>query len=257
MLHLCFSAYNSHRSTSTLREGSWPWTWNLPDCRGQLPGRGQLWAVNWLAVAIPVNGGGWQGPCRGTLCGAPMHTFQSSGGCPQRFTHTHTHTHTHTRITSALRQRLNFDFSVHFIFIISLAKSLLNAKLFFGLSNISYFTHWNISKMLFPIFKIHSVFQLLLRKECLCLPKVCLLKPHSKVCGVCVYVFWLFCDSMDCSPPGSSVHGIFQGRILEWVAISYSRGSSPPRDWNWVSCVSCIGRLILYYCATWEAPMWW
>ena len=34
------------------------------------------------------------------------------------------------------------------------------------------------------------------------------------------------CDSMDCSPPGSSVHGILQGRILEWVAISFSRGSS-------------------------------
>ena len=34
------------------------------------------------------------------------------------------------------------------------------------------------------------------------------------------------CDPMDCSPPGSSVHGIFQARILEWVAISFSRGSS-------------------------------
>ena len=35
---------------------------------------------------------------------------------------------------------------------------------------------------------------------------------------------------MDCSPPGSSIHGIFQGRVLEWVAISFSRGSSRPRD---------------------------
>ena len=42
-------------------------------------------------------------------------------------------------------------------------------------------------------------------------------------------------DPMDCSPPGSSVHGIFQARILEWVAISYSRRSSPPRDWTRVS----------------------
>ena len=40
------------------------------------------------------------------------------------------------------------------------------------------------------------------------------------------------------SPPGSSVHGIFQARILEWVAISFSRGSSRPRDWTHVSCVS-------------------
>ena len=38
------------------------------------------------------------------------------------------------------------------------------------------------------------------------------------------------CDPMDCSPPGFSVHGILQARILEWVAISFSRGSSRPRD---------------------------
>ena len=42
---------------------------------------------------------------------------------------------------------------------------------------------------------------------------------------------------MDCSPPGSSIHGILQARILEWVAISFSRGSSRPRDWTWVSCI--------------------
>ena len=38
------------------------------------------------------------------------------------------------------------------------------------------------------------------------------------------------CNPMDCSPPGSSVHGILQARVLEWVAISFSRGSSRPRD---------------------------
>ena len=43
------------------------------------------------------------------------------------------------------------------------------------------------------------------------------------------------CDTMDCSLPGSSVHGIFQARVLEWVAISFSRGSSWPRDCTWVS----------------------
>ena len=62
------------------------------------------------------------------------------------------------------------------------------------------------------------------------------------------------CDPMDCSLPGSSVHGIFQARILEWVAISHSRGSSPTRDQTCISCVSCIGKQILYHCATWEAP---
>ena len=45
---------------------------------------------------------------------------------------------------------------------------------------------------------------------------------------------------MDCSPPGSSVHGISQARILEWAVISFSRGSSLPRDWTWVSCAFCI-----------------
>ena len=45
------------------------------------------------------------------------------------------------------------------------------------------------------------------------------------------------CD-MDCSPPGSSVHEIFQARILEWVAISFSRGSSQPRDQTQVSCTA-------------------
>ena len=43
---------------------------------------------------------------------------------------------------------------------------------------------------------------------------------------------------MDCSSPGSSVHGIFPARILEWVAISYSRGSSPPGGWTQVSCIA-------------------
>ena len=43
------------------------------------------------------------------------------------------------------------------------------------------------------------------------------------------------CDSVDCSLPGSSVHGILQARILEWVAISFSRGSSQPRDRTQVS----------------------
>ena len=48
------------------------------------------------------------------------------------------------------------------------------------------------------------------------------------------------CKLLDSSPPGSSVHGIFQARILEWVAISSSRGSSRPRDGTHVSCVSCM-----------------
>ena len=60
-------------------------------------------------------------------------------------------------------------------------------------------------------------------------------------------------DPMDRSLPGSSVHGISQTRIPDWVAISFSRVSSQPRDWT---CVSCIGRQILYHWATLEAILW-
>ena len=46
------------------------------------------------------------------------------------------------------------------------------------------------------------------------------------------------CDPMDCSLRGSSIHGIFQARVLQWVAISFSGGSSQPRDQIWVSCIA-------------------
>ena len=61
---------------------------------------------------------------------------------------------------------------------------------------------------------------------------------------------WLFCDPKNCSPPGSSVHGIYQARILEWVAISFSRGSSQSRD---QILISCIGKQVLHCWAMREA----
>ena len=60
-------------------------------------------------------------------------------------------------------------------------------------------------------------------------------------------------DPMGCSPPGSSVRRISQARILEWVAIPFSRGSFWFRDRTHVSCISCIDRQVLYRWATWEA----
>ena len=66
---------------------------------------------------------------------------------------------------------------------------------------------------------------------------------HTKSLQSCLTL----CDPMDYSPPGPSVHGILQARILEWVAVPSSRGSSWPRDQTQVSCVSCIGRLVLYH----------
>ena len=61
---------------------------------------------------------------------------------------------------------------------------------------------------------------------------------------------WLFCNTIDCSPPDSSVHGTSQARILEWVAISFSRWSSRLRYWTHIACT---GRQILYHWAIREA----
>ena len=81
-------------------------------------------------------------------------------------------------------------------------------------------------------------------------------QPHTKqafcVC-VCAQSCTTLCNIMDCSPTGFSVHGIFQARILEWVAISSSRRLSQPRDRTLISCGSFIDRWILYHHITWEA----
>ena len=65
------------------------------------------------------------------------------------------------------------------------------------------------------------------------------------------------CNPMDCSLPGFSIHGTFQARVLEWVAISFSRESSPPRDQTQFSCI--VGRRFTLW-ATREVPLklhWW
>ena len=69
---------------------------------------------------------------------------------------------------------------------------------------------------------------------------------HAKLCAT-------LCDPTDCNLPGSSTHGISQARVLEWVAIFSSRGSSQSRERIYISCISSIGRWILYHCSTWEA----
>ena len=71
---------------------------------------------------------------------------------------------------------------------------------------------------------------------------------------VCAQSYLVLCDPMDCSWPGSPVHRVFQARILEWDAISYSRGYFWARDWTHITCVSCIVRWILYHCTTWQVP---
>ena len=64
---------------------------------------------------------------------------------------------------------------------------------------------------------------------------------------VCVLSRFSLCNPVSCSPPGSSVHGILQARILEWVATPFSRESFRLRNQILISCVSCIGRWVLYH----------
>ena len=85
-------------------------------------------------------------------------------------------------------------------------------------------------------------------KDCWHLPRKGLMWVHAQSCPT-------LCNPMDCSPPDSSVLGILQARILEWVAMTSSRGSSPPRDQTLGYDVSCIGRRILHHWTTWE--LWW
>ena len=72
---------------------------------------------------------------------------------------------------------------------------------------------------------------------------------HAKSLQLCP----AFCDPMDCSSPGSSVHGILQARTLEWVVISFSKGSSQPRDQTLISYVPCIGSVFYTTSTPWEA----
>ena len=98
-----------------------------------------------------------------------------------------------------------------------------------------------------------NLFQLLFQ---LCAPSF--FWPHCAACGVFVPTPTMctqsrqscptLCDSMDCSPPGSFVHGILQARTLEWVAISSSRRSS----WD-QTCISYIAGRFFTHWATWEA----
>ena len=84
----------------------------------------------------------------------------------------------------------------------------------------------------------------------------CILPAFFCVCSVAQSRLTL-CDPMDHSPPGSSDHGAFPARILEWGAISSSRGSSQLKDQTCISSISCIGRQIHYHCTTWWSTKNW
>ena len=112
--------------------------------------------------------------------------------------------------------------------------------------------------------------QIILSKQFQLLKKICVIFPtvfdhqmselffwKEKMLETIVYLLlfsrvWLFCDPTYCGLPGSSVHGIFQARILEWVANPFSRGIFPTQSSN-PCLLHC--RRILYHWATWEASM--
>ena len=101
-------------------------------------------------------------------------------------------------------------------------------------------------------FKLHTPSSELCSSLCICLSETFLSQ----------WWWWCWaqscltlCSPMDCSLLGSSVHGRFQARILEWVATSCSRESLQPRDQTCISCIYCIGRWVLHHCATWEDPL--
>ena len=124
------------------------------------------------------------------------------------YTHTciptsHTHTHTHTLF--------------QILFIIGYYKIL--SRVFPVLYS------WS----LLIISSIHSNMYILIPNSCFIPPRhlpFLISKIKMKVTKSCLTL----CNPMPCSPPGSSVHGLFQARVLEWVAISFSRGSSQPKD---------------------------
>ena len=96
-----------------------------------------------------------------------------------------------------------------------------------GLENVSFYSNpkeRQLPKNVQTTLQLHSSH--MLAKE----------RKESEVTQLCLTL----CNPMDCSLPGSSVHGIFQARILECVAISFSRRFSRPKDWTWVSCI--VGR---------------
>ena len=88
---------------------------------------------------------------------------------------------------------------------------------------------------------MHSVYDIYMDK--------CEFESESEVTQACPTL----CNPMDCSLPGFSIHGIVQARILEWVAISFSKGSSQPRDQTQVSCIAA--RLFTIW-ATRESQGW-
>ena len=108
----------------------------------------------------------------------------------------------------------------------------------------------------YPAYRASLVVSLLrpqLRKQ----PPLKLLSTRACVCAKWLHLCLTLHNPMDCSLPGSSVHRILQARLLEWVAMLSSRGSSRPKDQTLVSYVSCFGRRVPYHRRHLGSPNRW
>ena len=135
-------------------------------------------------------------------------------------------------------------------------RSLIHFEFIWGLYVCVWLIHFAVQ------YCVSALQQCICRYVCMCI----YVNMYIYIC-VCIYTHvcmhawllnhvWLFVTPMDYSPPDlSSVHGIFQARILEWVAMPSSRGSSRPSDPTRVSCGSCIGKQILYPLSHQGSPM--
>ena len=107
-----------------------------------------------------------------------------------------------------------------------------------SITTIQHLTLWLIRQLIFPnpncMFFNLFTFSELQHLQCAAASGPHFTRKHSEVAQLCPTL----CNPLDCSLPGTSVHGIFQARVLEWIAISFSRGSSRPRNRTRVSSIA-------------------
>ena len=143
------------------------------------------------------------------------------------------------------------------------SRCLISQKFYFGSfttllskhsKSLTFTTGMEVRFQLPPIEVVYYYLSLLQNVSFCLLSKVCFMVGacmHAKLGFSCI---WFFATS---SPPGSSIYGILQTRILEWVAMPFSRGSSWPRNLTCVSYISCIGRRVLLSLVPYGKPVLW
>ena len=115
------------------------------------------------------------------------------------------------------------------------------------LITLNFFSRAYLPLYMTSLMRSHSNLSPIFKLNCLLSYPVLKILNIFCMCAESLQLHLTLCNPMDCSPPGSFVHGLLQARILEWVPVPSSRGSSPPRSRTYVSYVSWIGRWVLYH----------